>query len=540
MRRLLVVSVLAACGGPDRDPKWRPAGATTPRSGGTLTVAMKDQIRTLDPAIAYDEASFYGLQPLFATLVGYEPHGTGLVPDLAERWQIDPDGLTYRFQLRDGLAYADGSPIVAGDVKYAMERVLTMADSPFGPMLVDVAGAQDVLGGKATDCAGITAPSPRELVIKLTRPSPAFIYLMTMKFTTPQRAAHVTAAGDALRRTPLASGPFLLERWDEGTQIVLRRNPKYWDPTRPYLDELVMFENIPRDTQFLMFERGELDSAERLASPDYVWITQQPAWQPYIRTGTLLQVFGSRMNVTVKPFDDRRVRQALNYALDKQHTRKLLNNAAVISHGILPPGLPGRDEALQPYPHDVAKAKALLAEAGYPDGFEIDYMTQNDEQGEKLAASLQGDLAEVGVRVRIQLVSFATLATLMGKKSGPAFTLTSWIGDYPDATNFLDARFHSRNIADENALNDARYSNPELDALLDAARSELDPVKRQEMYRRAERILYDDAPWIYDYHPVSTEVTQPYVRGFELHPIWVRDYTHTWLDLGPAGERVPR
>ena len=421
-----------------------------------------------------------------------------------------------------------------------MERALTTPDSPFGPFLVDVVGAQDVIDGKATDCAGIAAPSPRELVIKLTTATPAFIYLLTMKFTTPQRAAHVTAAGDQLRRTPLASGPFSLAAWDEGTRIVLVKNPHYWNPGRPYLDELVMFENIPRDTQFLMFERGELDSAERLASPDYVWIMQQPAWQPYIHSGTLLQVFASRMNVTVKPFDDRRVRQALNYALDKDHTRKLLNNAAVPSHGMLPPGLPGRDDSLSPYPHDVAKAKALLAEAGYPDGFSVDYMTQNDEQGEKLAASLQGDLAEVGVRVRIQLVSFATLATVMGQKTGPAFSLTSWVGDYPDPTNFLDARFHSRYIADENAQNDTRYSNPELDALLDAARGELDRAKREGMYRKAERILYDDAPWIFDYHPVTTEVTQPYVRGFELHPIWVRDYTNAWLDLGPDGERVPR
>jgi ABC-type transport system substrate-binding protein len=145
MKRALLLALLVACGAPDRDPKWRPAGATVPRHGGTLTVAMKDQIRTLDPAIAYDEASFYGLVPLFATLVTYEPHGTGLVPDLAERWELEPDGVTYRFHLRDRLAYADGSPIVAGDIKYAMERALTTPDSPFGPFLVDVAGAQDVM-----------------------------------------------------------------------------------------------------------------------------------------------------------------------------------------------------------------------------------------------------------------------------------------------------------------------------------------------------------------------------------------------------------
>lgn len=531
---------VVACGPPDRDPRWRAAGATSPRRGGTLRIAMHLDVRTLDPAIAYDEGSTYVAHPLFATLVTYEPHGVGLVPDLAERWELDPGGTTYRFFLRDGLAYHDGRPIVAGDFKFALERALTSPDSPFGQLLVDVVGASDVLAGKATDCAGIVAVTDRELRIQVTRPSPAFLAVLTMPFATPQRADHVAAVGTQLRRTPLASGPFMLDSWDEGTKVVLRRNPHYWDPARPYLDALEIYENVPTDTQFLMFERGELDTAARLASADYVWILAQPAWAPYLHQATLMQVFASRMNVTRPPFDDRRVRQALNYALDKGHLEKLLNNAAVPSHGMLPPGMFGRDETLLPYPHDPAKARALLAEAGHADGFDLDYVTQNDEVGEKLAVSLQGDLAEVGVRVHIQLVSFATLATVLGREDGPAFSLTSWIGDFPDPTNFLDVRFHSRASTGDNATNDTRYRNPELDTLLDAARGELDPKIRAGMYQRAERILYEDAPWIYAYHPIANEITQPYVRGFELHPIWLRDYANTWLDLDEHGERVPR
>ncbi len=540
MRIAALVLAVGACGAPDRDPRWKAAGATTPHRGGTLHLATKDQIRSLDPTIAYDEVSTYATQPLFATLVTYAPDSTRLVPDLADRWQLDPDGVTYRFYLRDKLAYADGTPIVAGDFKYSLERALHTADSPFGPFLVDVIGASAVLEGKATDCAGIVAVSERELQIRLIRPSPSFVFILTMKFAAPQRAEWVAQWGDQLRRHPLASGPFMRGDWDEGTKITLVPNPHYWDPSLPYLDRLELLENVPRDTQFLMFERGELDSAERLSAPDYVWILDQPAWRPYLHQTALMQVFGARMNVTRKPFDDRRVRQALNYALDKQHTVKLLNTAAVASHGMLPPGMLGRDDTLQPYPHDPAKARRLLAEAGVAPGTELTYVTQNDEQGEALAASLKGDLEDVGLVVNVQLVSFATLSTISGSVDGPDFSLTSWIGDYPDPTNFLDVRFHSRAIADANATNDTRYANPELDALLDAARGELDPAVRAGMYKRAERILYDDAPWIYDYHPVTTEVTQPYVKGFELHPIWVRDYTHAWLDLDAHGERVPR
>lgn len=538
-RLALCVLVLAACA-PDRDPRWRAAGATTPRHGGTLNVASKDAAASLDPTIAYEEISTYVMQPLFATLVTYGVTDTSLVPDLAEHWELDAAGTTYTFTLRAGLVYSDGTPITAGDFKYALERALTTADSPFGPFLVDITGATEVLEGKAKDCAGIVVDGPRTLRITLARVSPAFLYVLAMKFATPQRPDYVAAAGDQLRRRPLASGPFMLESWDEGSAIVLVRNPHYWRADEPYLDKIVLLENVPRDTQFLMFERGELDSAERLSPPDYVWIQDQPAWAPYIHRASLMQVFAARMNVTVKPFDDRRVRQALNYALDKQHSVRLLNNAAVASHGMLPPGMFGRDDALVPYPHDPDKARALLAEARYPNGFDVEFTTQNDEIGERLAASLQADLADVGVRVHVRLMSFATFSTVVGNADGPAFSLTSWIGDFPDPTNFLDVRFHSRSIADTNAQNDTRYSNPELDALLDAARGEIDPGKRAAMYRRAEHIIYDDAPWIFDYHPETTEVTQPYVKGFELHPIWVRDYTHAWLDLDDNGERVPR
>jgi ABC-type transport system substrate-binding protein len=198
----------------------------------------------------------------------------------------------------------------------------------------------------------------------------------------------------------------------------------------------------------------------------------------------------------------------------------------------------GRDDALAPYPHDPARAKALLAEAGYPDGLDVDYVTTSDEQAELLAASLQGDLAEVGVRVHLTLMTYATAAVALGNPKGPPFMFVSWVGDYPDPSDFFDPRFHSRMIADDNSTNASFYANPELDALLDAARGETDPAKRMAMYRRAEHILYDDAPWLWDYHLTATEVTQPYVKDYAPHPMWIRDYTTAWLDL-PLAEDAP-
>jgi ABC-type transport system substrate-binding protein len=537
---LAVVACGWACGSPDRAPRWRETGATTPREGGTLRFASKDAISSLDPAIAYDEVSLYALHAIVEGLVGYAVDSTALEPRLAERWQISDDGLVYRFWLRPGLRYSDGRPIAAADFERGLERALQRKDSPYGAQLGGVVGAQDVLDGKTRDCTGITATGERELEIRIAAPNAALLYVLAMPFASPVHADHLAAAGAELRRTPLASGPYELAEWDEGRRLVLRRRAHYHDPSRQRIEQIVQLENVPRDVQFLMFERGELEVAERLAAPDHLWIKQQAAWAPYVRSRPLMNAYGSRMNTRVKPFDDRRVRQAMNYALDQRHVVKLLNGTAEPSHGALPPGAFGRDDALAPYPHDPAKARALLREAGYPEGFTVQYLTLADEEAEKLAVSLQADLAEIGVRIEISLVTFSTYASTIGNADGPAFSIGTWAGDFPDPTSLLDPLFHSRGIAAENATNSSFYANPELDKLLDEARAERVPEARAALYRRAERILHDDAPWIWGYHQMMTEVVQPYVRTHGPHPVWVRDYTTAWLDFGPDGKPVPR
>lgn len=514
MRAAVLVLVLA-CNAPDRGPRFQAAGSTEPRTGGELHLALKDSISTLDPGIAYDETAWFIVHPIHDTLVDYDA-GTTLVPRLAERWEVSTDGLSYRFWLRPGIRYSDGRSIVAADFVTALERLRSLETSQLRPFLADV--------------TAITARGDRELEITLAHRNAAFLYMLAMPFAAPVTAEHVARTNNDLRRAPLSSGPYELVSWDEGQRVILRKNPHYFDPTRQRIDRLVTYEAIPRETQFMMFERGELDAVERLSltAPDYTWISNEPAWAPYVHRRPNLSAFGSRFDVRVKPFDDRRVRQALNYAIDRRSTVKLLNGGAEPAHGLLPPGAFGRDDTLVPYPHDPARARALLAEAGYPDGFAVEYLTIADEDAEKLAQSLQSDLAKVGVRISIALVSVAAYQTAITKPTMVPFSYQGWYGDFPDPTSFFDPKFHSRAI--ESTTNDTGYANPEVDRLLDAARAELDPAKRAAMYRRVEHVLYDDAPWIFDYHRMTVEVTQPYVRGYEPHAIWLRDFTSAWID----------
>lgn len=526
MRWLLVL--LVACSHGDA-PRWKEAGGQ-PHAGGTLRIASKDAISTLDPAVAYDEISMGAIHMMVDGLVGYAPDSTELVPRLAERWTVSPDGLVYTFTLR-AATYADGRPIKPRDFQRSFERTLAKPDSGFSSHLVGIAGAQDVIDGKSKTLTGVVADD-RTLAITLTAPNASFLYELAMPFAAPLTEE---LTGD-LRRGTVVSGPYTVVAWDEGRRIEFHKREGFYDPTRQRIDRIVMLENVPRDLQFMMFERGELDAAERLSGSDQRWIESKPAWAPQLKSRALMNAFGSRMNTRVKPFADKRVRQALNYAVDKTKIAKLLMGTASPSHGVLAPGAFGRDDALSPYPHDPAKARALLDEAGVKN-LRLDYVTLVDEEAEKLAVALQSDLAEVGVTMTITQITYAAWSETVFKPDGPAFSIATWSGDYPDPLGLLDPLFHSRNI---DASNYCFFTNPELDALLDQARGEPDREKRAALYRRAERILYDEAPWIWGYHQMITEVVQPYVRDYRPHPVWVRDYTSAWLDLGPDGERVKR
>lgn len=534
-----------ACGGnADRGPRFEPYGNVAPRRGGVLKVAITEDARSFDPAIAYDEMSMYGMHFLFDTLIDYAPATSAnpleLVPALATAWNLSEDGTLYHFDLRPGVVYSDGQPVVAGDFKYALERILSMADSPFGQFLTPVVGAREMLDGKASSADGIVVIDDHTLEIRLTEPDASFLMVLAMKFATPQKRSHIEAVGKEIRSRPLGTGPFVLKEWDEGSRMVFARNPNYWDPEVPFLDGIDMLANMPRDTGFLKFESGDLDLVDRLSSADYVWIAKQASWQPFVFNEPQMNSYGEKMDCSRPPFSDKRVRQAMNYAVNKDHVIKLLNGRGVIAHGILPPGMFGFNSTLKPYPHDPAKARDLLAQAGYPNGFSIEYVTLADAQAEKLAQSMQADLKAVGIEMTIRLMTFPTYLTASGKRGEVPFGFGSWLMDYPDPSNFMDVKFHSRMIADENANNDSFYNNPEVDRLIDQARRMTDQATRKRLYERLEVLLYDEAPWLWSYHQSYIEVRQPYVMNYAPHPVWIRDYRRTWLDVGPTGERKRR
>ena len=311
-----VLGLAAACNSSMRGPQYRAAGNATPRDGGTLRIATKDR----DPHARSDDRVRRDLDDRAppavrdARRLRRREHDDARARTLAERWEISPDGLVVsRSSLRAGITYSDGTPIVAGRLQVQprarARRPRTRRSARSSPTSPD------------ERCVADDAPHRSRITARTRRRNAAFLYVLTMPFTTPQRADHVARTGDQLRREPLGSGPFVLASWDEGERIVLRKNPRYWDagarPPRRHRDAR---ERPARHAVPDVRARRARHRRARSRRPTTCGCVEQPAWQPYVHRRALMNAYGSRMNVRRKPFDDRRVRQALNYALDKAHT----------------------------------------------------------------------------------------------------------------------------------------------------------------------------------------------------------------------------
>jgi ABC-type transport system substrate-binding protein len=227
------------------------------------------------------------------------------------------------------------------------------------------------------------------------------------------------------------------------------------------------------------------------------------------------------------PLDDRRVRQALNYAVNKDDVVALLNGRGVPAKGIVPPGMPGYPSGVTGYPYDPGRARALLREAGQGAGFTTELWTQGSDLDLKIAQLVQRELADVGVTMDIKQVAWSSfLEAIRQPKTVPLFDL-GWSADFADPSNFLDVLFHSGRW---DANNHSFYANPAFDRLIDRARTLPDADARNRIYAEAERLLVDDAPVILLYHPISYVMVQPRVHGYTIHPLLPARFTEVWLD----------
>ena len=506
-----------------------------------------EALSSLDPAFARNQANSWAVSQLFNGLM--ELDSTLLpVPALARRYSISPDGRTYTFVLRPGVRFHDsdvfaggkGRQVQAQDFVYSFKRILDAATASSGGWIFR-GKVLEKPDGSISDTAFVAA-NDSTLRIHLKEPFIPFLGILTMPYAYVVPHEAVAQYGKDFREHPVGTGPFRFKLWDEGNVLLYERNPDYWRADRqgrplPYLDAVAVSFLPDRKTEFLTFMQGKLDflSGIRAGSRDLIMhpdgtiredfkgkFTVQKA--PYLNTEYLgIQLDSANLigeqAVQGRALRDKRVRQALNYALNKPEMLTYLLNR--VGHagtsGFVPTALPSFSEKEVPgYTYQPQKARQLLRAAGYGPQRPLKLRLSTVLERKEIGEYLQKQWANVGVQVQIDINQSAAQQDLVDN-GRVAFFAKSWLGDYPDAENYL-ALFYSPNFSPAGP-DKTHFKNAAYDRLYDQARRTQDVAKRTALYQAMDRIVVEESPVISLYYDEVVRLTQNNVRGLTPNPM---------------------
>ena len=528
-------ATVAGCGGSSGGGDATGAATGTPKSGGSISIAFQSEPVTLDPAISWDVAGWTVEDSIFNALYRYAPkpgaEGTELIPDLAvDMPEISSDGTTYTIKLRPDAKFAPpvDRAVTADDVKYSFERMMAEPRCPATYFYEGVEGASDVVDGKAKTISGVVVVDPQTIQFKLISPDLSFLYALSMEFCDVVPKEWVAKWGKQVNRHPLGTGPFYMTEWTTGREITLAKNPNYWNADKVYLDGVDFTFNLTPSNALLKLQRGEVDIlGDNIPPADVVRVTNDPQWKPYVYSQPLIATTYLFMNMTKKPFDDVKVRQALSWAVDRDKLVKLQSGQAASLYQIYPQNLPGSEPDKVYYGYDQAKAKALLAEAGYPGGFTSVIYTSNVDPMPKLVQSIQADFKAIGVDAEIKTMDRATYYNFSSDASKTEMGTSDWFLDFPDPVDWIVPFFTEANAV-QGGLNTSYYVDPWVEQATDEAQKMTDADARLAKYTEIQQHIMEQAPYVTLYSPVMTTMCSKNVGGFYLHPVLWFDPLMYW------------
>jgi len=499
-----------------------PAGAQPQK---TLVIAIGADQTGLDPQTVQNNESGFIMSTIFDSVVNYKPGSSEIGPGLAESWTVSPDGKVFTFKLRRGVKFHDGTPMNARTVADDLDRAINPNNPCYVLARKGVDTYDDFTFGSVTDNTVAKMEVVDEYTLRFALPDPSAPFLSSLAMTWQgimSPAATKQYNCDASQH-PVGTGPFKFVEAVRNDHITLDANPDYWGG-RPKVDRII-FKIVPESaTRMLMLERNEVQILADVPPSDYARVQNNKALQLYRQPG--LTILGVAMSNDLGPFKDRRVRQAMNYAVDKAAINQGLYAGATTASQGMPPVLWGYNKGVSPYAYDVAKAKALLAEAGFPNGLATEMMVYanprgyNPIGGAKLGEAVQSYLTKVGVNVKITQYEWGAYLDRFRHQPWEGFAITGWSGDNGDPDNFLGDLFEW-DIAKGRARtnNTSRHHNPAYDRLLRDARRTTDQTKREKLYEQANKLLHDDAPWIFMNHTNQVRAARANVKGFLLNPL---------------------
>ena len=486
-----------------------PAGA---QPAGTLIVALVAEPVNLDPPQVTDLNSLRVSRRVVETLVAFADESTQIVPGLAESWTISKDGLQYTFKLRRGIKFHDGTPFNAEAVKFSIERQFN-AEHPANKL-----GKYPFANYFFGNVKAVEAMDESTVRFVLKEPRASFLAVLTAGAASIASPTAVMKWGADYPSNPVGTGPFKFASWQRGQQVVLEKNPDYWRGA-PKFDRVVYRSIVEDQARLTELLTGAVDVIVGVP-PDFVGqLASSPKANLMKQVGAHVWYLG--INNQKKPFDDKRVRQALNYAVNKDAiVNDVLKGTGSPSSGPVLPGTWGAEPALRAYPYDPARAKKLLAEAGYPNGFTTTMWVPESGSGMQspvaMATVMQSNLKAVGVNVTLQTMEWGAFLAKLRSKEQDLFAL-SWMAGSEDPDMVMYPLLHSSQWT-PNGPNRALYKNDRFDDLLHQARQSTDQAKRAQLYREAQKILVEDAPWVFVDHEVQIAATSKRVQGLKLHP----------------------
>ena len=512
---IVIVGLTVACNA-DR------TGARRRRDPGTLVVAQAAEPLTLDPVRATDSESIEVGGLVFEGLVRWKPGSTDVEPNLATKWEASPDGKRWKFYLRKGITFHDGTPLDAAAVAFSFERLL----DPEHPNYVGITYWTTLL----KDITQVVALDPTTVEIVVGRPyAPLLGEVAMYPIVSP---AAVAKWGAAFQKHPVGTGPFSFESWTPGESLVMQRNANYWG-TPALLDRIVFRVVIDARQRLIDLESGSVDMAASIRPDEQPFVELHPDLRLEHTPGNDVSYLA--FNLTKPPFDNREVRRAANHAVNKEPIIKLaFQGRAIAADGPLPPTQWGYHKPRVRYAFDPALAKKILEAASLAGTFDPTkkyklYAPSTPrpylQSPERVARFLQAALEQVGIQTELVLQPYQEHRTAV-EAGLHDMALFGWIGDTGDPDNFLYVLFHSDNTVVESAQNIAFYREPAVDKLLIEAQGTVDETLRTGLYRSVQDRIAEDCPWVPIAHSEYVVAVRADLEDVVLsplgHPIYAR------------------
>jgi ABC-type transport system substrate-binding protein len=513
----------------------------TPRAAqaqthGTIVVDYVNDFSTLDTGKCYDTQCYGWMHAMYDQLIGYNTkRGTGdsFIPDAAALPTITHGGKTYTFALRHDVHFWNGRLVTSADWVYSFERILDpKTQAQVASFWMNIVGAKAFVDHKAAHVAGIKAQGPWRLQIDLSAPDATFLSVLAMPFGSVVDRYQIAKYGKSYGALhPMGTGPYMFQEHKLGQRLILVKNPHYFDPAHAgHVDMLEADIGVNTETAFLRLQRGQADLDGDFPTPippaEFLTVLHDPVLGK--RVVRLVQVATQfiGLNTLVKPFTNVLVRRAVNLAIDKSLIVRLVNGRGVVATTWLPPTMPGYAPS-NLYPYNPAKARQLLAQAGYPHGFSTTFYTDNVADDPRIAQAIVPMLAAVGIHAQLRTVDGNSLLTYVGVKYKVPMTWFAWYMDFPDPNDFFEPNLSCAS-AIPGTFNVAWYCNAKVDALIHRLKTMTDQRSRLKLYPHLDRMVMQDAPLVPVFNSVYYILPSAALHHFYLHNVWTfvfADYT---------------